>query len=344
MCHIENKVLENDDIRPTTYCRYVDDCYLVVRDVDHLHQLKIALENNSVLKFTYEQSTNNRLNFLDVRVDGSCGTYTTSVFKKPTNTGAYLNANSECPERYKSGTITALIHRTYKISSTWELFTQTINELKQTLVNNGYSNSIFDGILKKYLEKTFSIASNSNNNGTTHVLYYRNQMSTGYKTDEKVLKQIIKNNINCNNSRDKLQLSIYYKNSRTSSLVMKNSPPAPADLKRTNVVYQYTCHIENCESHYIGMTTTTLSRRLTMHLRSGAPAKHTEEQHKQGLTRQMLVDSTKIIRHNNDFNRLQIEEALLISQLQPSINRQDTGRVRTLALAGEQPISGRACP
>ena len=62
----------------------------------------------------------------------------------------YLNANSECPQRYKEGTVKALIHRTYKIYSDMELFHDCIIKLKQSFVNNGYSNERFDKTLQKY--------------------------------------------------------------------------------------------------------------------------------------------------------------------------------------------------
>ena len=61
---------------------------------------------------------------------------------------------------------------------------------------------------------------------------------------------------------------------------MKNSPPPHPTLKRTNVVYEYKCNMGDCEhlpSSYIGMTTTTLSSRLTMHLQKGGPADHAKE-------------------------------------------------------------------
>ena len=123
-----------------------------------------------MLKFTHEIG-GNKINFLDVNVAANGNDYTTAVYKKPTNTGIYLNANSECPERYKISTIRALIHRTYKISSTWQLFNSEVEKLKQAFINNGYSNNMFDNTLRVYLN---SIQSNSNENQqdhTTHTLF-----------------------------------------------------------------------------------------------------------------------------------------------------------------------------
>ena len=69
-----------------------------------------------------------------------------------------------------------------------------------------------------------------------------------------------------------------------------------------------------------------------MHLGSGAPKTHTEEQHNMALTREIMVNNTKIIRREDDPRRLKIYEALLIQQKQPSINNQETGYAQTLKL------------
>ena len=68
------------------------------------------------------------------------------------------------------------------------------------------------------------------------ILYYKNQYTDAYKTDDHVIKQMIRNNVKCNNSRDKLKIIIYYKNSSVSSVLTKSyqSPP-PNELQKTKV-------------------------------------------------------------------------------------------------------------
>ena len=113
-----------------------------------------------------------------------------------------------------------------------------------------------------------------------------------------------------------------------------HGPPTPP-LKKTNLIYQYQCLHGDCEhrnSIYIGMTTTTLSRRLTMHLASGGPKQHALTNHNLLLTRTDLVNNTKILLTEFNHNKLSITEALLIQKMQPSINNQSTGANRTLKL------------
>ena len=70
------------------------------------------------------------------------------------------------------------------------------------------------------------------------------------------------------------------------------------------------------------MTTTTLSRRLTSHLQTGTPKTHTLPEHGITLSREMLVNNTKIIDSTGDKRRLQIKEALHIQKIKPSMNVQ----------------------
>ena len=133
MTHVENAVFaEQPDLKPLVYCRYIDDSFLLLSNEDELPRIISAFRANSSLNFTYEIGQNNRINFLDVTIDQSQGTLHTSVYRKPTNPGIYLNPNSECPARYKEGTIKALIHRTFKISSYFSSFRTGIIRQNQT--------------------------------------------------------------------------------------------------------------------------------------------------------------------------------------------------------------------
>ena len=119
-------------------------------------------------------------------------------------------------------------------------------------------------------------------------------------------------------------------------LVTKNnqSPPLPA-LKRTNLVCEYTCKDDGCErqhNSYIGMTSTTLSRRLTMHKQSGSIKNHSYDDHDKVLTREMLDSRTKILRLEHDLRRLIVFEALIILEKKPALNIQTSEVPRILQL------------
>ena len=67
--------------------------------------------------------------------------------------------------------------------------------------------------------------------------------------------------------------------------------------------------------------TTSLSRHLTIHKFDGAPKAHVYTVHNLQISRDTLAENTKILRVINDAYRLQILEALLIHQRNPSLNK-----------------------
>ena len=214
---------------------------------------------------------------------------------------------------------------------------------------------MFDSTLKKYLEARPPLPTipspsappppasnpqdpNTQNDCTTHEAFYCNQFSASYKTDERIIKSIVTNNTSCIDSSDKLKLIIYYKSAKIPAIVTKNdqSPPV-ATLQQSDLVYEYTCNRDGCERlpcSYIGVTTTTLSRRLTMHLQHGAIKLHHHQVHQQPPTRGDLVANTRIICRETNFTRLHKMEAFHILQNRPTMNNQDTGTDRVLKLFG----------
>ena len=102
MCHIENSIFDSEpEFKPTTYCRYIDDIFIITDSIDNLLKLKQSFEETSILTFTYEIGINHHINFLDVHVDATQPNILCSVYQKHTNSGIYLNYKSECPQRYK---------------------------------------------------------------------------------------------------------------------------------------------------------------------------------------------------------------------------------------------------
>ena len=96
-------------------------------------------------------------------------------------------------------------------------------------------------------------------------------MYYNYKSDEKILKTLIHRNILPTDPNKKIKLIIYHNKFKTSNLLIKNnSSPSIGVLQNSNIIYQFKSSLGDCISDnnniYIGLISTTLSRRLTMHL------------------------------------------------------------------------------
>ena len=105
---------------------------------------------------------------------------------------------------------------------------------------------------------------------------------------------------------------------------MKNNmTPTPTSLQQTNVIYKFKCPLPHSQAvEYVGLTQTSLSRRLTMHGQNGSIYQHFTDSHNKKPNREELTNNTTIIARAPDRYRLAIKEALLIQKYAPTINKQ----------------------
>ena len=334
VCSVEETALNSLDRQPYIYKIYIDDIFLEIDSEAELEILRQKLEGSSILKFTCEVGPSGKLPFLDVNVDITGGKHTTSVHRKKTDGGRCMNARSVCPARYKRGVIRTYVRRALKACSTWELFDSELSYVKEMLLNNNYLATDIEHEIKVALDEHFQ-SDKKDDKRHTNILYYKGQMSDAYRVDERILKEIIKTNVNPVEDNH-VTLRIYYRSRRASSMVMRNNQNRTTTLKATNIVYKFTCPDEDCQPQdtpvcYVGHTTTTLSRRLTYHKQNGELERHMRENHHRRITRQDLVDNTEIIHHETNTKRLRVLEAVYIHLSKPALNIQrEHDRILTL--------------
>ena len=319
MGSVEERVFSSSP-PPPTYCRYVDDTFVALREDADIQDLIARFQQHSVLRFTSEYSVDGKLPFLDVLVSKNDEGFNTSVYRKATDEGHCLDGNSECPQRYKSSVMDTYIRRALTHCSTWIATNEELKKTTQMLVNNGYSNREIEHRIKRHMDQWYS--QNQKETPTDNIkLFYRGYYHKEYKEDEKALQKIIKENLTSTRDNTKICLQIYYKSRKTSQLLLKNNPaPQPSDIKKRNVVYQFKCPEVGCPHSYIGLTTTRLSKRISCHLQEGNIYRHYARQHNHPPTREALVNSIKVIDTTPDHRRLRYLEAIYILQEKPTLN------------------------
>ena len=217
--------------------------------------------------------------------------------------------------------ISAYVGRALSHCSSWESTHEELNNVTQTLVNNGYSNRNIEKVTRKALEKWYRQEDDALQNDRDIRLYYRSYMGDQYKNDEAALRNIIKDHVATTDPNKKINLVIYYKNRKTAQFLTKNSPPAPRDpLKRHGVVYHIICPWNGCHHSYVGMSSTRLSKRISVHLQEGAVYQHYLREHGGRMQRQELINNVKVIDSDSARQRLRYKEALHILQLKPTLN------------------------
>jgi hypothetical protein len=97
---LESRALSSFTPKPSLFVRYVDDIFIIwPEDISPLEEL-LAHFNSfyATTKFTVEREKDASIPFLDVKVTRKNGKVTTEVYRKPTDTGLYLQYDSNHPK------------------------------------------------------------------------------------------------------------------------------------------------------------------------------------------------------------------------------------------------------
>ena len=160
MCHMESQALNKYlGTRPLTYRRYVDDCFL---NFETTAQCNVFFDymnrQHPNIRFTKEVEQDQFLPFLDIKIK-RCedGTLATTVFRKPTFSGLYLQWLSYVPKQYKISLIRCLLHRAWMICSSSALFDVEVSFIRDILRANGYPLNFLNSHIHKFKKIKFRI-------------------------------------------------------------------------------------------------------------------------------------------------------------------------------------------
>ncbi|KYM95315.1 hypothetical protein ALC62_14037, partial [Cyphomyrmex costatus] len=209
---------------------------------------------NERINFTLECSIDGWINFLDVKVGVENGRILFDIYKKPTNSGRYLNFFSNHPMCHKKGVIISLIDRIILLSHP-KFHTKNIIELIRTLIINGYSLEFLISSINNRINSLKYCNNNRNNivnNGTRRIK--NNYFIVPYHKD---VSEKFKNIIN--NSK----INIVYKPTNNLGGIIKTGKDKLNKFDNTNVVYKINC--KDCDMSYVGQTKRRLRTRLKEH-------------------------------------------------------------------------------
>ena len=332
MGFIENNIVPHLTNKPEIYTRYVDDIFLIVKNIKVLEETKEKFTNLSSLNFTYEIEQNKSLPFLDVSVTRHQDALSTTVHTKATNSDECINYRSIAPERYKTGVIKTFLHRAYKICNNWTTLTAEIDRIQQLLTNNNFPMKLIEQTIKQFIDRK-QIPTTESNTPSINI-YYRSQMSSQYKQEERNIKDMVNTHISPTNESEEIKVQIYYKNKKLRNLFIRNNSRTMKKEETSHVVYEYRCPVEECKpsTSYVGYTECSLVDRLRNHAQHGSILEHYKDKHGRKINTKSLVEDTIILRQLPSKEELLLAEALLIKEIQPTLNAQREGEVRVLAI------------
>ena len=130
---------------------YVDDTFAFIEPGKEQEVLQKLNSYDPKIQFTFETEKNNTIPFLDVLIRRTENNQLeTTVYRKKTNNGIYMNWNSHSPQAWKVGTLKNLIRRAAMICSQPEDLQREINHLEKVFCEtNEYPTSIVKRIIEE---------------------------------------------------------------------------------------------------------------------------------------------------------------------------------------------------
>lgn len=231
--------------------KYVDDIICALPECEISSTLDIFNSFHPNIQYTIEVEVDRSVPFLDTKV---CRDDKNNIlidwYRKPTNSGRFLNYYSNHPIKQKINLVLAMKDRVTKISHP-SLLHNNLRLLSQSFVNNGYPKYLVQKLL--YNTPTLSrptVANDAAGESGRVIKYFR--FPYIHMVSERISRTIASESIkfgfyNCNPIRR------YF-----SKLKDKTNTAL-----RSNVIYSIPCR--NCEQVYIGQTSTWLKTRISTH-------------------------------------------------------------------------------
>lgn len=155
MSELENELVPQLGEKMSLWLRYVDDTFTVLGENEVIN-IKAILNNfHPNINFTHEIEIGSTISFLDVKVTrNNANNFSTSVYRKQTDTNVYIHWKAHAPKSWKIGTLKGLFRRALLVSSTEENLKNEIQFLKQIFTNiNKYPKSVVENTLKNVKSK-----------------------------------------------------------------------------------------------------------------------------------------------------------------------------------------------
>jgi len=291
--HLENRAINSFITKPILFCRYVDDIFFVwpegVCSIEEFHTHLNAQSTD--IKFTIEKEVNGTIPFLDVLVKRNNHKLETEVYRKATDSGLYLQYDSNHPKAVKNGIVNTMLHRAETHSSTPSNYNQEVKKIDEILIRNKYPPKLIKNIKEKRKNKLKTTAEEKKPDATI-VLPYIPRLS------EKIKKLGNKNNIR-----------VVFKSKETIKSKIVNFKPKSKKLSPKEVIYNIPCE---CGKSYIGETGRTVEVRLKEHqasVKKCDPDISKLTEHKLKTGHRFKWEDVKVIGKESNWRKRKIHEA-----------------------------------
>ena len=256
----------------------------------------------SSLKFTIEEESENSISFLDVKITKlENGSFSTTLYHKPTSTGRYLNFASNHPRCQMRGVVRTLMHRASSIPSTNGEKLKEIGYVTKALKTNGFPDN--------FIRSVTTPATGSKSDSEER----RKRMSIPYISgiSEKIARCLRQSKID-----------VSFKPVNKISTILPRPKDPVEQLEKCGVAYNIKCR--ECSLSYVGQTKNSLQTRLSQHkaaLRHLQTDKSALAEHCVTEDHQIDWSNARVLAQESDWNKRLFLEAFFSQKMTPVLNR-----------------------
>ena len=322
LAHLENELLisNNCSYFPKLFLRYVDDCFALFTNFESADLfLKCLNSLHPSIQFTIERG-NQCMPFLDVNVEINSHAFVTSVFRKLTHTGVFLNYHAVAPTAWKKGVILSLLYRAKMICSSVSTLNTEISKLRNMFVANSYPIQFINNVIDAFFRKTNTTIDDDLTPAEDSSPIVILRVPFFGKTSVRFGRNLT--NIICNKFNVRVRV-VYSTFKLQSYFRLKSLSPF---YLLSNVVYQYQCMNDSCSDSYVGYTARHLYERCNEHINIRSSQQSEIKDHVRNCIacQGLCADYTDftILRKCKNTIDCKFFEAFAIKRLQPSLNKQ----------------------
>ena len=300
MEEFEVRAIETAKNPPKLWKRFEDDTCVILSSESKEEFFQHINSIDPRIQFTTEESkSDGSIPFLDCLVTPQTdGSIQTAVYRKPTHTDMYLHWDSYHHLAAKYSVINTLRHRAKTVCTTKQILEKEEDHLFTALRRCKYPVWAWNrtNIQKKQKQKQ-----GTNNTMRSHIVvpYMKGLSET------------------CKNICRRYGVEVYFKGSRTIRDHLVHPKDKDTMLKKSGVIYKYSCGRVDCGEEYIGESGRTFGERYREYMRSPSPIMD----HYNTTGHEVSLENFTIVgREDNNIAR-NIKEAIFIRVNDPSLNR-----------------------
>ena len=207
---IMNWLIDNVDkigCSPQIICSYVDIFCTFDSKKKRLFYNSNKVHSN--VSLSKEVEADGQLAYLNVLLTKTETGIESTTYRKNTHTRLYNKWESLSPLQYKKSINQSLLHRSYKICSSYQLIHKEFQNIKSCFLSNGYPDWFIDKQIKIFLNKRYKITPKNKQEKTTdirRILLYLPYLGETYLQLETELRNFFRKHL-----KELAHLSLIYK-------------------------------------------------------------------------------------------------------------------------------------